>query len=258
MSFVGSANLKAVAVLLYVSYRCRSDADRDDESAISFRGVDGGVTFGLTEVPSPRRQKLEFWAVYGYVSRDVDTNPDSSCVSLMFLTCFVLLVVNELFTNFEKCISGIQAWGSYSLLKLRCTFWLFEFVASTTFIFESYPSNASAGCESCKGGTETHCRCCLLQSRFSHSHICAPSGQSAKHNFGCHCGFWNASTFGMRRSSTELNCLCFKVCFQHELAKTWSFGPRTHCDLGCYFVPYSSTTSMTHPTTKWPSTVNAC
>ena len=60
MSFVGSANLKAVAVLLYVSYRCRSDADRDDESAISFRGVDGGVTFGLTEVPLPGDKNWSF------------------------------------------------------------------------------------------------------------------------------------------------------------------------------------------------------
>lgn len=91
---------------------------------------------------------------------------------------------------------------------------------------------------------------------FALSHLC-PKWQSAKHNW---VPLRVLECFNIR-DEKKLNwdqLALFQGLFQHELAKTWSFGPRTHCDLGCYFVPDSSTTSMTHPTTKWPSTVNAC
>ena len=105
-----------------------------------------------------------------------------------------------------------------------CTvhFGLFEFVAYTSFIFRSYPAMLLLGAKVAKMEQKHIADVCFLQSRFSHvfalSHLC-PKWQSAKQY---------ASTVGIRRSSTDL----FQGSIQHELTKTWSFGLRTHCDLG--------------------------
>ena len=124
------------------------------------------------------------------------------------------------------------------LIILQISLEFIPVVASTTYLNVAM---FLLGVRVAKVDVETQCRCCFLQLKA----LCTlPSVPQVP--------IWMLEPVGSDAAQLAL----FKAWIQHELARTFSLGPRTHCELGCLF-PTHEPLPWTHPTAKWPTTVNA-